>query len=216
MSCGVITQRGNRCKRKQSPCFDHVNGPVPRGGDRRVPGPQGKRKHRIRTTTGRGAGKRALTGVEQSRLIDFVTFLATLETGWMSEVERRLASRIDGQLVGQLKRQGRERYLSATADALDNPASALCRALERGFGRRMSSIERLLVKWIIANLLFPGIPLIGQFGQVATLLRILDILMAAQSGRELGIRVCTTKLLERQREVAIEFVISTALHQVGL
>ena len=61
-----------------------------------------------------------------------------------------------------------------------------------------------------------GNPLIGQFGQVATLLRILDILMAAQSGRELGIRVCTTKLLERQREVAIEFVISTALHQVGL
>lgn len=195
MSCEVATQHGSRCKRKQSPCFDHINGPVPRRKDRGVPGPRGEPKCRIRTMTGRGARKCAATDAEQPRLIEFVTFLTSPKTDWMNEVERRLVSKIDGQLVDHLRRRGRERYLYTAADALDNPASdnpasALCRALEKGLLGPMSPIERLLVEWIIVNLLLSGI---DQFGQAATLLRILDIFMTAKSGRELGIRVCTTK-----------------------
>lgn len=214
MSCEVTTQRGSSCRRKQSPCFQHVNGPVSRDrGRRRVPGRRGERKHSILTTTGRGARKRASTAAEQSRLIDFVEFLAIPKADWRNAVEKRLVSKINRQLVDQLRKQGRERYLYAAADALDNPASALCHALEKGLIGPMSPIERWLVEWIITNLLLPGI---DQFSQAATLLRILDIFIAADSGRELGIRVCTTKLLEQQRQVAIEFVIKTALDQTGL
>jgi hypothetical protein len=218
MSCGVTTQRGSSCRRKQSPCFQHVNGPVPRRrGHRKVPGRREEREHSILTTTGRGAHKRALTNAEESRLIEFVEFLALPETDWRNEVERRFVARIDNRLVERLKRHGRERYLYAAADALDNPESALCRALENGLIGPMSPIERWLVEWIITNILIPGMmPGIDQFSQAAALLRILDIFIAANSGRELGIRVCTTKLLEQQRKVAIEFVIKATLDQAGL
>lgn len=89
----------------------------------------------------------------------------------------------------------------------------MSRALEKGPLGRMSPIEHMLLEWIIANLLLPGI---DHFGQAAMLLRVLDIYMAARSGREFGIRVCTTKLLEQQRETAIEFAINTALNEAGL
>jgi hypothetical protein len=84
--------------------------------------------------------------------------------------------------------------------------------LEKGLLGPISPIARLLAEWIIA-LLLPGI---DQFGQAAPLLRVLDIFIAADSGRELGVRVCTTELLEQQDQVAIEFVIETALDQAGL
>ncbi|MGH4011037.1 MAG: hypothetical protein ACRDTH_23240 [Pseudonocardiaceae bacterium] len=75
----------------------------------------------------------------------------------------------DSELVRRLESEGRVRYLSAAADALDNPESALCRALAKGPLGRISPIEHLLLEWIIANLLLPGI---DHFDQAAMLLRV--------------------------------------------
>lgn len=136
-------------------------------------------------------------------------FLAT-DGSWHDSVQEIIVERIDKQLWRQLTGSTRRSNLGRVADAVEDPDSALRHALEAGSLGEESFLDWLLAQFIL-GLLLPGA---GQFTQLATTLRLLDLFMQPRRSQQLGLRLATAALAEQFEDEPADQLITIAMAQL--